>query len=473
MANSPNLKREITKVNTSMSTDEPNVLFKNSSWIKVVASTPLARSARAHICVYDEFRLIKLDILTKVLRRFLGTPRQPGYLRKPEYKHLKERNKEIYLSSATLKVEWAWTRFQAFVKSFTAGKKYFVCGLPYQLSIKEGLLMEEQVLDEMQEEDFSEVSWKMEMEALFHGESEKAYFNYGELNQSREIIKPSLPMTDEEFVKLKGDRKKHKFYKPKKKNEIRVMGVDTALMGGRINDQTVFTFIRCLLSGNEYIKFVEYIETLEGVHSAKQALRLKQIFYDLDCDYCVMDAQGNSISLYDDVTKITVDNVRGVEYPAWASMNDDAMRNRAYDENAIPLIYSIKAAGPKGTEINHQMANYTKAQFEKNKIRLLCSEIEGKDYIVDNEESLKLNDDEKRRMIASYYQVTRLIYEMINLETTIKSGFIKLVEPRNQRKDRYSSLSYPLYYIRELESDLRVQQQDINEFDLLSQYTYV
>ena len=158
MAESPNLKREIAKISTSMNIDDANVVFKNGSWIKVVASNQKARSARSHINVYDEFRLIDLDILTKVLRRFLGTPRQPGYLKKKKYQHLQERNQEIYLSSATLKVEWAWNRFQAFAKMFTKGKKYFLCGLPYQLSVKEGLLMKEQVLDEMQEEDFSETS---------------------------------------------------------------------------------------------------------------------------------------------------------------------------------------------------------------------------------------------------------------------------------------------------------------------------
>lgn len=158
MANSPNLRREIEKISTSMNTDDPNVMFKNGSWIKVVASNEKARSARSHINIYDEFRLIDVNILTRVLRRFLGTPRQPGYLKKAKYKHLQERNQEIYLSSAWFKFHWSWSRFQSFFKLFTKGKKYFLCGLPYQLSVKEGLLMKEQVLDEMQEEDFDNLS---------------------------------------------------------------------------------------------------------------------------------------------------------------------------------------------------------------------------------------------------------------------------------------------------------------------------
>jgi len=473
MAYSPNLKREISKTTSSMNSDDPNILFVNGSWIKIVASNEKARSARAHICIYDEFRLIDLDILTRVLRRFLGTPRQPGYLRKSKYKHLQERNQEIYLSSAWFKYHWSWNRFLAFFKAFKEGKKYFLCGLPYQLSVKEGLLMKEQVLDEMQEEDFDDIAWRMEMECLFFGESEKAYFKYDNLNKSREIIKPILPMTDEEHIKYKNDRRKFKFYKPKKKNEIRIIGVDTAIMGGSQNDASIFTFIRCLPSGNEYIKLVEYIESMEGQHSAIQALRLKQLFYDFECDYCVMDTAGNSISVYEELTKITVDTVRGIEYPAWCAMNDDKMQERAFDKDAVPLIYSIKVAGASGAEVNHQMANYTKSQFEKNKIKLLCSEIEGRDYILDNETSLKLTEDEKRRMITSYFQTTRLIYEMINLEMESKGGFIKLKEPSGHRKDRYSSLSYPLFFIKGLELDLRVKDENIDEMEFLAQYTYV
>jgi hypothetical protein len=470
MSNSPNLKREIIKISTSMNTDDPNIVFANGSWIKVVASNDKARSARAHICVYDEFRIIDINILTRVLRRFLGTPRQPGYLKKQQYKHLQERNQEIYLSSAWFKSNWSWARFQSFFKMFTKGKKYFVCGLPYQLSVQEGLLMKEQVIDEMQEEDFDNLSWEMEMECMFFGESEKAYFKYDDLNKSRNLTKPFLPMTDVEYISNKGEKKKHKFYKPKRPDELRILGVDCALMGGRQNDASVYTFIRCIPNGDEYIKSIEYIEAVEGQHTTLQALRLKQLFYDLDCDFCVMDTAGNAIGIYDEITKITFDTSRGIEYPAWCAMNDDKMQERAYDKNAVPIIFSIKVAGATAGQVGHEMNTYVKKQFEKNKIKLLCSEIEGKDYISDNKDSLKLDSDETARFIATYFQTTKLIHEMINLEMETKGGYIKLTEPSGQRKDRWSSLSYALYFIKIREAELRVVKDDVDDLDYLAQY---
>lgn len=238
------------------------------------------------------------------------------------------------------------------------------------------------------------------------------------------------------------------------------------------NDNTVFTFIRCIPNGNEYVKSVEYIESVEGQHSTIQALRLKQLFYDLECDYCVMDAAGNSMAIYDELTKVTFDDVRGIEYPAWRSFNDTSMSDRAFDKNALPIIYSIKVAGSSGAAVNHEMAMYVKSQFEQKKIKLLCNEFEGRDFMTGKHDLHKLDSFDVARLLAPYVQTTRLINELINLEMEVRGGYIKLTEPSSGRKDRYSSLSYCLYYIKQLEGELRVKQ-DIDALSLLKQYTYL
>jgi len=54
------------------------------------------------------------------------------------------------MSSAWFKSSWAYEKAIGYTKNFFDDtKKYFICGLPYQLSIMEGLLMKEQVQDEM------------------------------------------------------------------------------------------------------------------------------------------------------------------------------------------------------------------------------------------------------------------------------------------------------------------------------------
>lgn len=95
---SPLLKNEIE--NLLISSANAYVDFKNGSSIKVVTASDSARSNRANILLVDEFRMVNKDTIETVLRRFLTAPRMPGYLHNPKYAHLKERNKEVYLSSA-------------------------------------------------------------------------------------------------------------------------------------------------------------------------------------------------------------------------------------------------------------------------------------------------------------------------------------------------------------------------------------
>lgn len=42
-----------------------------------------------------------------------------------------------------------------------SAKRYFICSLPYQISVKEGLLQREQIEDEMSEQDFDEIKFSM------------------------------------------------------------------------------------------------------------------------------------------------------------------------------------------------------------------------------------------------------------------------------------------------------------------------
>ena len=55
--------------------------------------------------IYEEFRMIKKDIIDFVLSPFLII-RQVPYLNNPEYEHLKEEPTEIYISSAYFAQHW-------------------------------------------------------------------------------------------------------------------------------------------------------------------------------------------------------------------------------------------------------------------------------------------------------------------------------------------------------------------------------
>lgn len=169
--NSPELRNEIDYKQTKINGTQAQIVFKNTSVIKVVTASDSSRGNRCNVLLLDEFRLISKDTIDTVLRKFLTLRRMPRYEelteeeRKKEYD--KEKNLTIYLSSAFFKDSWA---YQKCVDTFKAmmddNRKQFVCGFPYQLSISEGLLDAEAVADEMSESDFSEVKWSINISVL-------------------------------------------------------------------------------------------------------------------------------------------------------------------------------------------------------------------------------------------------------------------------------------------------------------------
>lgn len=163
---SPNLKNEIDLEKSKFSGQDAKVLFKNGSYIKVVTASDTARSNRANILIVDEFRMVKKDTIDMVLKKFLTSRRMPAYreLTKEERtaEYAKEPNKTVYLSSAFFKDHWSFTKtLDTFRMMLDDTKSDFVCGLPYQLSIQEGLLFPEDVESDMLESDFNEIKWSI------------------------------------------------------------------------------------------------------------------------------------------------------------------------------------------------------------------------------------------------------------------------------------------------------------------------
>jgi hypothetical protein len=454
--NYPNIAREIKDVKTSL--NECLVVFHNGSTIEAVTSNDNARGYRANILILDEFRLIDEDVVTKVLRPFLNVNRQPAYLKKKEYAHLQEENIEIYLSSAWYRNHWAWDKFKAFTKSMCEGKDYFVCALDYNLSMHHGLLTEKRVNQIKSEDDFDPISWMMEYECLFFGESEHSFYKLNDIQKNRTLLKAFYPINNIDYVRGKNRQRKSN----KQNGEFRIIGADIAMMGGQQNDLTVFTCMRLIPNRDEYIRQVVYIETLSGAHSQLQAIRLKELYEDFEADFVAIDCQGNGLSLYDDCARVLYDSERDVEYPAWCAMNNQEMADRALDRNALPVIYSIKVVS---REVNHEIAMYLKTCLEKGKIKLLIDETRGREFLLDNnKEYIKKSAEDQAYMTSPYLQTTSLVNELVNLEYEINNGFVKLKETGSRRKDRYSSIAYCNYYSKILELSLMQEDSDY-EFD--------
>ncbi|PAV30177.1 hypothetical protein CIL05_06835 [Virgibacillus profundi] len=402
--------------------------------------------------------MVDISVISSVLRKFLSAPRNPGYLKKPEYAHLIERNQELYLSSAWYKFHWSYKRMQAYFDSMMEGRKYFVCGLPYQLAIKENLLDRNQIEDEMAESDFNRIEFSIEMECLFYGESEKAYYNFEELHRNRKIPRPLYPPNTYDLLR---DKK----FKPdtKKKDEIRILSCDIAAMAGNRNDASIFTVARLIPTANGYTREISYMESLEGGHTQAQAVRIRQMYDDFDIDYIVLDTMGVGLGVYDQLVVPLLDDERGTEYEPISCINDEKMAIRCTYSDAEKVIYSIKG----NAQLNSEAAISLKDGLQRGKVRLLVPDNEGRDFLRKIKGFDKLPPEVQAEMELPYAQTTLLINEMINLEgeRNSDSGLIKLKEQRSARKDRFSSTMYFNYIANQLEREmLRGKQEDMSDY---------
>lgn len=404
--------------------------------------------ARANLLVIDEYRLVDKEIVDGVLRRFLANSRHPKYLDLPQYYDLQEDNAQIYLSSAWLKSSWSYDKYKATIKQMGAGRPYFCCNLPYQISVRNGLKKMSEIINEMTEDDFDPIKWKIEMEGYFLGEAENALFDNDSLNACRKIEKIIYPLD----VRNKCGKDGKKTYRQKAKDEIRLLFADIALMSSKKhkNDASCFGLM-CLTPNaakNDYLRDVAYLETWTGQHSETTALRLRKLYEELECDYLVMDANGVGLPIFDLlVGNPMVDSSTGLEYQPLACLNDEEMNERCLYPNNPKVIWSIKAYA----QLNSDMAIYLQNAINSRKLRFLVHENEGQDYLTRFAGYDEFTGELIGRLKAPYVQTTLAIYEMLSLEAERKEdGKIKVKEQSGKRKDRYSAIAMANYVATEL-----------------------
>ena len=446
MPNSPNLRSEISEI--IINSQDAHVSFYNGSRIFVVTANDNARHNRANILFVDEFRMVPLEIIIHVLRKFLTAPRHPKYLDKPQYAHLAERNKELYASSCWFESHWSFEKALAYVKNMIEGRKYGICALPYQLSIKENLLSREQVEDEMSESDFSEVGFRMEMECLWWSDTDGGLYSHEDIAKNRTMQFAYYPPSIAPSISDKRIRP------PKKiSGEKRILGVDLALMASSVkkdNDAASLFLGFMQPSNGRYVTTIPYTENIEGMRADDLAVVIRRRFSEFDCDYLAIDARGLGLPIVDLLMKEIVDPQTGEVYGALNCCNNPDIAARCADKSAPKAIWAILGSA----QFNSECALSLREAFRQGSIRLLLSEYDCEDVLSLLPNWSKLTVSERMDLKMPYIHTTLLENELINLEYTSKDNVVRVQEKSGARKDRYSALSYLNYVVKELERQL-------------------
>lgn len=438
------------------------IKFKNGSIIRVVVAGEGGRGTRSTVLFVDEARLVQQSVVDAILRLMNSSPRRRPYVEKPEYAHLigEEVPQEFYVSSAY----YCQSEMFEKVKSYTAnmlteGLDYFSVDLPYQLSIREGILLRQTVENEMSEQTFNEINFAMERIGLFWGTGDNALFDFNTISRQRTIVDG---LRDLDYYRQMNLR-----VPDKQPGEVRVLSVDIALMASKHqnNDASALIIHSAIpTAGSNYLDNIVYIDTCEGVRSEELGLMIMRYYYQYCCDYLVIDARGVGLPIVDYIMESHYDPVYGQQYGALDCMNNDAISDRCQVPNAPKVIYAVEAS----SRLNNDIALTLRAGFQNGNINLLINDSDAEEAISSVRGFGKMTEYQQTKLKLPYIQTSFLVGELVNLSHDVSNGLIRVKEKPNMRKDRYSSLGYGYYFVQQLGRLLKPKTPTQELIDLIT-----
>ena len=268
---------------------------------------------------------------------------------------------------------------------------------------------------------------------MFFGDSEGSFFDFASIAKNRRIKYPMLP--DRLAVKLGNDRRVR--IPSKQPGEIRILSADIALMSSKKNNNDASAlFINQMLPTKvgRYSSNIVYCDSAEGLHTDDQALMIRRLFEEYQCDYIVLDCAGIGLGVYDALVRDIVDPDTGEIYPAISCCNDPIMADRCTVPGARKVIWAIKAT----PAINSECAVLLREGFRSGKIRLLMTEYDGEQLLSDIRGYSGLNPPERLTLQMPYIHTTLLINELVKLQYEESNRNVRVFERGGMRKDRYS-----------------------------------
>lgn len=462
MPKSETLRREIESIVVNNAATEVN--FHNGSSIVVVAANENSRGYRGTGLVLEEFRNIKKAIADKVLRPFLVSRQADYVLKFPEYQNLTEEPINIYISSSGTTSEWIWDTCKELVDGYYKDHSSCLVAMDYSIALRHNIKTRAQIMADKRT--FDSLTFRIEYENEMLRENTNAFFSYQMLSSNQRLKKCFYPKRDEDI----SIGKKNPYAIPKQPGEIRIVSCDIALVNKRRNDNSVFSCLRLLpetikMRGDSettrgYRRACPYIEARPGGDVDEQAIRIKQLFYDFEADYVVLDTRNGGIFAYDRLAKVLYDENRDVEYRAWTCINDDSIAQRVTVYGADPVVFVING----NAKLNSDIALCFRDVLETKRIDFLIPLNEAVDTVL--QKNIAYNSAPDGETMAfyerPYLETQQMISETIALEYERgeQTGVYRVFEVGKNTKDRYTSLSYGNWFASLLEQDLLSDTSD-------------
>ena len=431
----PLLRKEVNIKRSHMGRDYTRLVFWNNSTLDIVVASQGSRGLRRHGLSFEE--IVQMDkhreTIGEVLLPLLANNRKGVDGKVSEF----EIHKQImYITTASTKQSYAWEQLHDVMVDMANGKSAFVVGNGWELPVMFEQLDENYVEEVKDDPSVSPLQFAREYESIWTGSSEDSLVQLKDLNSCRVL-------TDPEFEAKKGD---HEY----------IISVDVARSQRKGSATTMIAIFKIIPRGDgTYFKQLVNLFTYVGnMHFEDQSIFLKEQVDKYNASMLVIDGNGLGRGLLDFLVKED-------KYPSYSVVNDNS-----YDDyklpNSLPLIFNI-SSNTSETNASDIHNNFMTA-IANHDLKLLVTESTIKS-------ELSERDPEKAmERLMPHIETNLFVDEVMNLKYEARGNrtVVKSVSS-SMGKDRYSAISYGLFYIylKEKKNNI-VNRSKFNPLDFIA-----
>lgn len=434
----PILKREVKDYQVSK--DYLKITLQNNSRLDIVAVRESTRGGRRNAGLIEEAILVDGKLLNEVIIPLMNVNRRA---KNGDVDPNEPHKQQIYVTTAGYRNTFAYDKLkQILVWMATKDNEAFIMGGSWRIPVLHKLL-DPNFVEELKEDGtYNPLSFDREYESIWTGSGEDSFFNEDMITKNRTLKKSE----DKPDFKVSDDNKFDIKY---------IVSTDVARSEGNQNANTVVTVgkVKQNLTNGHCVTNIVNMFVLHGEHFEEQAIKIKKIVFKYKAEMCPCDLNGLGAGLADYLVKENIDE-NGEVFPPFSIVNDDRFDKYKTDDS-LPLLYAIRSQGIAG-----QIHVNCLSQISSNKVKFLIDEMEAKTQL----SKTQIKDMSGREMgeyLAPFLNTTCLKDEMLNLRAK-QTGKDVVLDRINKsiQKDRFSSLEYLLWYVRQIEDAFENNSDD-------------
>lgn len=398
---------------------------------------------------YEEYKRVVLPAVR--LQYMVNGKADPNFIR----------FKQHTITSAGRRQNHAYETRCRHLNMMIRGESAFVMDVPYDVVLLSQMRPVEWAKG--LREELTPEEWAREMESRYTGADENPIVRDEVLTEARSI----LCMEEHHCCKDADCR-------VNPEDVIYIVGYDVSYEDDKRNAKCACVVVKCTkqaewLKRDKYLKSVVWVDDWAPRNPMEQAKRLKQVWYR----FCYEGSQ----------TYIAIDSWQYGKAVLQALMMDlgdgldplcvmDHASETEYElENAVPVIYPIKAGGVGVTDPDSEMVRNMEIQFENRNILLLTSNHNA--GIENYKKRHRIKDDRNDYNIYLPYKKTNeLVGQIQNLKKVPSgAGIAEKRISRHIQRDSWSALKYACRLAQILERKNLVKTRRKSDWDtLLSEY---